>query len=95
MGSLQIGSREFPTSTVMNVRFNPILAAAESDLNPVNSSGTIHYHEINLAKVSQEEFISGLRQLDEAAGFCLCLVDEIDAKPEGSWQMRLPPAPIR
>jgi len=47
--------------------------------------GTVHYHEINLAKVSQEEFISGLRQLDEPAGPCLCLVDEIDAKPEEVW----------
>jgi len=46
---------------------------------------TVHYHEINLAKVSQEEFISGLRQLDEATGPCLCLVDEIDAKPEAVW----------
>ena len=47
--------------------------------------GTVHYQEINLAKVSQEEFISDLRQLDEAAGPCLCLVDEIDAKPEEVW----------
>ena len=47
--------------------------------------GTVHYQEINLAKVSQEEFISDLRQLDEASGPCLCLVDEIDAKPEEVW----------
>ncbi len=38
-----------------------------------------------MAKASHKEFISGLRQLDEATDPCLCLVDEIDAKPEEVW----------
>ena len=45
----------------------------------------VDYHEINLARVGQQEFVDALGRLDEAAGPCLCLVDEIDAKPEDVW----------
>jgi len=45
----------------------------------------IHYQECNLAKCSQEEFLSGLVQLDAGNKPCLCLIDEIDAKPKEVW----------
>jgi pimeloyl-ACP methyl ester carboxylesterase len=43
------------------------------------------YHEFNLAKCSREEFLSGLGQLDAENKPCLCLVDEVDAKPNEAW----------
>ena len=46
---------------------------------------TVDYHEINLARVGQQEFVDALVRLDEAARPCLCLVDEIDAKAEDVW----------
>jgi len=46
---------------------------------------TIQYQECNLAKCSQEEFLSGLAQLDAGNKPCLCLIDEVDAKPEEVW----------
>jgi len=45
----------------------------------------IHYQECNLAKCSQEEFLSGLAQLDAGNRPCLCLIDEVDAKPKEVW----------
>lgn len=47
-------------------------------------SGTIRYRELNLAKCDQMEFLSGLAGLDEDRP-CLCLVDEVDAKPDEPW----------
>jgi len=46
---------------------------------------TIHYQECNLAKCSQEEFLSGLAQLDAGNKPYLCLIDEVDAKPKEVW----------
>jgi pimeloyl-ACP methyl ester carboxylesterase len=45
----------------------------------------IHYQECNLAKCSQEEFLSGLAKLDARDKACLCLIDEVDAKPKEVW----------
>lgn len=46
---------------------------------------TIHYQECNLAKCSREEFLSGLAQLNAENKPCLCLIDEVDAKPQEAW----------
>jgi hypothetical protein len=45
----------------------------------------VSYQECNLAKCSREEFLSSLRQLDAESKPCLCLIDEVDAKPEEAW----------
>ncbi len=45
----------------------------------------IRYHELDLARCSQQEFLSGLGQLDADDKPCLYLVDEIDAKPQEAW----------
>ena len=47
--------------------------------------GTIRYHELNLAKCSEEEFRAGLSALDCKDGPCFCLIDECDAKPQEPW----------
>jgi pimeloyl-ACP methyl ester carboxylesterase len=44
-----------------------------------------HYQECNLAKCSREEFLVGLGQLDAESKPCLCLIDEVDAKPQETW----------
>ena len=46
---------------------------------------TIRYQECNLAKYSRQEFLSGLAQLDAENKPCLCLIDEVDAKPQETW----------
>ena len=46
---------------------------------------SVHYQELNLAKLDETGFRSGLAKLREAQGPCLCLVDEVDAKPDVSW----------
>jgi len=46
---------------------------------------TIRYQECNLAKCSRQEFLSGLAQLDAENTPCLCLIDEVDAKPDEGW----------
>jgi pimeloyl-ACP methyl ester carboxylesterase len=46
---------------------------------------TVRYQECNLAKCSREEFLSGLAQLDAENKPCLCLIDEVDAKPHEAW----------
>jgi pimeloyl-ACP methyl ester carboxylesterase len=46
---------------------------------------TIRYQECNLAKCSRQEFLSGLAQLDAENKPCLCLIDEVDAKPKEAW----------
>jgi len=48
-------------------------------------SQTIHYQECNLAKCNRKEFLSGLAQLDAGNRPCLCLIDEVDAKPKEVW----------
>jgi pimeloyl-ACP methyl ester carboxylesterase len=45
----------------------------------------IRYQECNLAKCSRQEFLSDLAQLDAKNKSCLCLIDEVDAKPEETW----------
>jgi pimeloyl-ACP methyl ester carboxylesterase len=45
----------------------------------------IRYQECNLAKYNQEEFVSGLAQLDTRNKPSLCLIDEVDAKPQEVW----------
>jgi pimeloyl-ACP methyl ester carboxylesterase len=46
---------------------------------------TVRYQECNLAKCSREEFLSSLAQLDAENESCLCLIDEVDAKPHEAW----------
>ena len=46
---------------------------------------SVHYRELNLAKLDQASFRSGLAELRQQTKPCLCLVDEADAKPEESW----------
>lgn len=53
------------------------IAAAQVEQN--------EYHEINLAKTQQEEFESSLSTIAESATPILCLIDEIDAKPQEAW----------
>jgi pimeloyl-ACP methyl ester carboxylesterase len=49
----------------------------------------IRYQECNLAKCSRQEFLSGLAQLDAENKPCLCLIDEVDAKPREAWPYEL------
>ena len=46
---------------------------------------TIRYQECSLAKCSREEFLVRLGQLDAENKPCLCLIDEVDAKPDEAW----------
>jgi len=46
---------------------------------------TICYQEFNLAKYDSEEFLANLSQLDAENQPCLCLIDEVDAKPDEAW----------
>jgi len=48
-------------------------------------SGNIHYCELNLARCAEQEFLSGLDQLYTTSEPYLCLIDEVDAKPNESW----------
>jgi predicted AAA+ superfamily ATPase len=52
----------------------------------------VRYQEYNLAKCSRQEFLSSLAQLDAENSPCLCLIDEVDAKPDEAWpyEMLLP-----
>ena len=45
----------------------------------------IRYQECNLAKCKREEFLASLGQLDAESKPCLCLIDEVDAKPDEAW----------
>jgi predicted AAA+ superfamily ATPase len=49
----------------------------------------IVYHEINLAKQSQKEFVARLESLDKEENPCLVLIDEVDAKPQEPWPYEL------
>ena len=44
----------------------------------------VRYHELNLTKCTEPEFRAGLGALNDREA-CLCLVDEIDAKPQEPW----------
>jgi len=46
---------------------------------------SVHFRELNLAKLDEAGFRSGLAELRGAQGPCLCLVDEVDARPDESW----------
>jgi hypothetical protein len=46
---------------------------------------TIRYRELNLAKLDEAGFRSGLAELRNIPGPWLCLVDEVDAKPDEPW----------
>jgi len=46
---------------------------------------SVHYSELNLAKLDEAGFRSGLAELRDVQGPCLCLVDEVDAKPNEPW----------
>jgi pimeloyl-ACP methyl ester carboxylesterase len=46
---------------------------------------SIRYKECNLAKCNREEFLADLAQLDTENKPCLCLIDEVDAKPDETW----------
>lgn len=45
----------------------------------------VRYRELNLAGSERSEFVATLRDLQDGAGPCLCLVDEVDAQPEEAW----------
>jgi hypothetical protein len=47
------------------------------------------YHEINLAKQTQPEFIEKLSALNGEEKPCLVLIDEVDAKPQEPWPYEL------
>jgi hypothetical protein len=49
----------------------------------------VAYHEINLAKHSEQEFIARLQTLDLEEKPCLVLIDESDAKPLEPWPYEL------
>jgi predicted ATPase len=44
----------------------------------------VRYHEVNLAKSTEPEFRAALGRLDDGTA-CLCLIDEVDAKPQEPW----------
>ena len=46
---------------------------------------TVRYQECNLAKCSREELLNTLAQLNAGNKSCLCLIDEVDAKPDEAW----------
>jgi TolB-like protein len=48
----------------------------------------VEYRELNLAKLSEPDFRSGLESAVEGAPV-VCLVDEVDAKPEEPWPYEL------
>jgi adenylate cyclase len=52
------------------------------------SLGGVEYRELNLAKLGQQEFRAGLEQA-AAGGPVVCLVDEVDARPEEPWPYEL------
>ncbi len=45
----------------------------------------VHYRELNLAKLDEAGFRSALAELRIVQRPCLCLVDEVDSKPDESW----------
>jgi ATPase family protein associated with various cellular activities (AAA) len=53
---------------------------------------SVHYEELNLAKFTEEDFRTRLKELLQAGRPVLCLIDEVDAKADDSWpyEMLLP-----
>lgn len=49
----------------------------------------IVYHEINLAKQTEQEFFDRLNSLTNESKPCLVLIDEVDAKPHEPWPYEL------
>ena len=47
--------------------------------------GNVRYHELNLANLTKAKLLAELREMDDFSEPCLCLIDEVDAKPEGVW----------
>jgi pimeloyl-ACP methyl ester carboxylesterase len=45
----------------------------------------IRYQECNLAKCNREELLASLGRLDAENKPCICLIDEVDAKPDEIW----------
>ena len=45
----------------------------------------VSYREINLARVDETAFRAELAGIEAAAAPVLCLIDEVDAKPEAAW----------
>jgi hypothetical protein len=48
-------------------------------------NGKVKYIEINLAKMTEGEFQVRLAELEQFREACLCLIDEVDAKPNETW----------
>jgi pimeloyl-ACP methyl ester carboxylesterase len=48
-------------------------------------STEVRYQELNLAGLTQDELLAALGELERHTGPCLCLIDEVDAKPEEIW----------
>jgi pimeloyl-ACP methyl ester carboxylesterase len=48
-------------------------------------SQTICYQECNLAKCSHDEYLASLGRLNTQNRPCLCLIDEVDARPDEPW----------
>jgi len=46
---------------------------------------SIQYRELNLAKLDEASFREGLAEIRKSEKPCLCLVDEVDAKPDEPW----------
>jgi len=44
----------------------------------------VEYRELNLARVDEDQFRNGLQET-VGGGSTICLVDEVDAKPDASW----------
>ena len=49
----------------------------------------VEYRELNLAKLGEQEFREGLEQVVGGGRPALCLVDEVDAKPDATWPYEL------
>ncbi len=45
----------------------------------------VRYVELNLARLSEDEFRAALLDATSGDGPCLVLIDEVDAKPDASW----------
>ena len=52
---------------------------------PIEVRLEVCYQELNLAGSTQDHFLTGLEELDRYNGPCLCLIDEVDAKPGETW----------
>jgi len=46
---------------------------------------SVHYLEINLSKLKEDEFKTELNNLEKIEKHCICLIDEIDSESSGGW----------